>query len=676
MKSMLNKAELVGMTLKTKFIFGLILFALLNTLAMQDVLANTQLNQQRLALLIGNSKYDGLDDLPNARNDLKLMSKKLKSLGFEVKTVSNSSRAKMVKSINEFGQRLNDVDVSLFYYAGHAVQHDNVNYMIPSKGASKINNSSLEYDAVDLSRVISQMRDATAATNIIIMDACRDNPFKSSVRARGLGKTKGLAVPSTNAKGIYIAYSTSPGAVALDNGLDNGRYSPYTEALANYIDKPGLGINDIFTRVRSRVIEKTGNSQVPWEISSLTSDFYFSGEQTDEERENEIKIEAQLKALKMELEAERQAKRQAEIAQQKSLKLLEETKKSSQNQVQEKELTQSALVSELAKLKAELEAAKNEQVDIELKEAARIKLAEKETKAEILKQQLALQAQKRNAEKEQRLRREKELSELRKIEALELEESEKKARLLAKKKEQTERELGVAKKLLEEEKSARKLAEEKANKRAQQNSEAALAAELRLKELLAQQEMSLQKAAKLEALRQEQVDLEKAQMLAKIAEGENLRIEQEKQAKEALAAASQAERTRFEELFKRLEQEEAKRKEREKQLVVAMVKNCDDLLKNASQGSKVLKCYNDVLSIDKDNNAARKGLARLERAYQKLIAKSLKQERLGKVDREYAILEEINPEKAAKKYQKSVERLRKKYVDIAEGSSKRVLPTF
>lgn len=659
-----------------KLVLGLIVFVILNTFTFEALQAKTEVEPRRLALLIGNSKYDGLDNLPNAKNDIRLMSKKLKSLGFEVKTVKNSSRTTMLQSINEFGDRLNDVDVSLFYYAGHAVQHENINYMIPSKDASKINNSSLEYDAVDLNRVIAQMRDASSSTNIIIMDACRDNPFKSSVRARGLGKTKGLALPSTSARGLYIAYSTSPGEVALDNGVDNGRYSPYTEALANYIDKPGLGINDIFTRVRSEVIQKTGNAQVPWEISSLTSDFYFSGEQTNEEKENERKIEAQLQALKAELEAERKAKREAEVAQEQSLKLLQESKIFRQNQAQAKELSESALAAELEKLKNELLIAKKEQMDIEAKEAARIKRAEQEKSEELLKQQATLEAQKKNAIEEQKLRRKKELAELRKIEALELEESEKKARLLAKKKEQAERELEIAKKLLEEEKQARRLAEEKASERAEQNAAAALESEQRLRALIARQEASEKEAVRLQTLRQQKIDVEKEQMLAKIAESESMRAEQERRAQEAIAAASLIERQRFEELSKRLEQEELKRKEREKQLVVAMVKNCDDLLKNSSQGTKVLSCYRNVLDIDSQNKAAKRGLVRLEKVYQKLIARSLKQEKLGKAGREYALLEEINPEKAAKKFQGSIQRLREKISESDEDSLKRVLPTF
>lgn len=712
--------------------------------------------ERRLALVLGNARYDGLANLPNVKNDARLISKKLRALGFDTKVVLNSSRKKMLKSINDFGKKLDDNDVALFYYAGHAVQHKNVNYMIPSRGAASINNSSLEYDAVDLSRVIAQMRDAKSNTNIIIMDACRDNPFKSSTRARGLGNTQGLAVPSSNAKGLYIAYSTSPGAVALDNVTSNSRYSPYTNALANYIDKPGLGINDIFTRVRSQVIEETGNNQVPWEVSSLTSDFYFSSEQSDEEKANERKIEQELANLKAMLAKERQAKAEAEKARKASLELLEQKQmeivKTKQSlEAQQKSNTQqalpdqntkplanddlnSSLAQQLEEMKKELELARKEQLKLEKAEAKRLKIAQKEKRLELERQRKELKNQRAQTAKQEKMRRKAERAELKKIEQLELEEKDKLARIEAKKKEQAERELKVTRELLDKERVARKKAEEKAKAlaeaealKARQVEEKLMAllarqdaarkaaerleqqrrkeielekdrmlaqAELKAKELaeaeatkgrlteeklmalLARQDADRKAAERLALKRQKKDELEKKQMLAQIAESEKKRLEQERQTQLALRQASETEKAQLGLLTQKLAEEEEKRRLREKQLVVAMVKNCEALLTNSSPGKKVLSCYQDILNIDESNAGAKKGLKKLQTVYQRKIAASLNQNKLGRVGREYAILQAIDPVSANKRFGELVEKLKQQVRASTEDSSKRVLPTF
>lgn len=654
-------------------------------------------DERRLALILGNSKYEGLENLPNVKNDTSLMAKKLKSLGFDTKVVLNSSRKKMLKSINEFGAQLDDNDIGLFYYAGHAVQHDNVNYMIPSKGASEISSSSLEYDAVELDRVIAQMRDASSGTNIVIMDACRDNPFKSSIRSRGLGKTKGLAMPATGSRGLYIAYSTSPGEVAQDNDATNSRYSPYTRALANYIDKPGLGINDIFTKVRSEVIASTNNNQVPWEISSLTSDFFFSSDQTDEEKENELKIEAELQELKKLLAEERQAKIEAQKARQDSLEKLKENQLTLEQQTEllEKERVanermslevstddvavgadQLSLNEKLKQMQLELEQAKREQVQLEKAEKQRLEKVAKEKDSELKRQKVAYEKQKQKALAEERKRRKEELAELKKIEQLELEEKDKEARIAAKKKEQAERELKLVQDLLAKEKSASKAAELEAKRLAELEAAKAREAEAKLRDLLARQEATQKEALRLEQERLEKDAIERESMLAQIAESEKKRLEQERQSEIVIAKAGEAEKERLKQLTAKLALEEEKRIMREKQLVVAMVKNCEDFLKNSSPGEKVLSCYRDVLAIDDSNSNARKGLKKLQKIYNKKVAKSIKQKKLGKVTREYAVLESIDPVNAGKKFGNSIEKLREKLRESTEDSSKRVLPTF
>lgn len=228
-------------------------------------------NEKRLALLIGNSNHIHGGILPNPVNDVRAMAKVLETLGFSVMKYENCTQKEMKKAIDTFGTKLKGQDVGLFFYAGHGVQVKGHNYLIPID-AKLDNENDAEYDCVRADRALAKMEAAGSRTNIVILDACRDNPFQRSWR-RG---TEGSGLAFMDApSGSLIAYSTAPGKTALDG---TGPNSIYTAALLEHISTPGITVLKVFQRVRSTVMAKSGNKQIPWESTSLRGDFYFKGE--------------------------------------------------------------------------------------------------------------------------------------------------------------------------------------------------------------------------------------------------------------------------------------------------------------------------------------------------------------------------------------------------------------
>ena len=224
--------------------------------------------EKRLALVVGCSEYEFAQVLKNPANDARGMEKKLKELSFEVDLLIDPSLRELKMGIDEFGDKLNSFEIGLFFFAGHGVQVKGLNYLIP-KDANLKTEKMVEYDCVRASRVLSYMENARTNVNIIILDACRNNPFERSwnrsIQSRGLA--------SMNApKGSMIAYSTAPGRVASDGFGDFGLY---TEELLEDLVVPNTPINQMFQRVRKKVIEKSKGEQIPWESTSLTDDFYF-----------------------------------------------------------------------------------------------------------------------------------------------------------------------------------------------------------------------------------------------------------------------------------------------------------------------------------------------------------------------------------------------------------------
>ena len=230
-----------------------------------------RLAEKRIALVIGNGAYGkAIGALPNPPNDARLMARSLRSIGFEVIEHINIDQKAMKRAISRFGKALSTAGkdaVGLFYYAGHGVQVDGANYLVPLK-VNIETEADVDIEAVSANGVLGQMAYADNRLNIIIMDACRNNPFKRGFRS----VSRGLARMNAS-RGTLIAYATAPGDVAADG---KGGNSPYTAALSKVILTPGLTVERVFKEVRNQVVAITNSAQVPWEASSLTgADFYF-----------------------------------------------------------------------------------------------------------------------------------------------------------------------------------------------------------------------------------------------------------------------------------------------------------------------------------------------------------------------------------------------------------------
>lgn len=233
--------------------------------------AGPGMTENRIALIIGNGSYQTVGKLPNSVSDAKLMAITLQNVGFEVTLLTDADQSAMKRGIADFGRALRKAGpdtVALFYYAGHAVQSFGNNYLLPVDSAIG-DQADLDLVGVEAGWVLRQLYSARVNTNIVILDSCRNNPFAA---IEGFDE-QGLAEMNAPT-GSFIAYSTAPGSVALDGKA--GQNSPYTQALANEIRTEPQSIEQLFKRVRIKVLEATGGAQTPWESSSLTSDFNFS----------------------------------------------------------------------------------------------------------------------------------------------------------------------------------------------------------------------------------------------------------------------------------------------------------------------------------------------------------------------------------------------------------------
>lgn len=222
--------------------------------------------ERRVALVIGNGGYRHVNPLDNAGNDARAMEQVLRTVGFETILKLDASRRDLYQVIDVFAGKLSAGAVGLFYYAGHGVQANDTNYLVPVDARVEAE-SDIEADGVDVQRVLKAMEAARAGLNIIILDACRDNPFP---KARGFGRgLRSIDAPS----GSFIAYAAAPGQTAQDG--DAGGNGIYTGELVKVLEAPGLKIEDVFKKVGGGVSERTGGRQVPWTNSSLQGDFYF-----------------------------------------------------------------------------------------------------------------------------------------------------------------------------------------------------------------------------------------------------------------------------------------------------------------------------------------------------------------------------------------------------------------
>lgn len=234
--------------------------------------------EMRIALLIGNAAYSRNDTLPqlkNPSNDARDIGEALKKNGFgRVTVLVDADYRTMREAISKFGEDLRQAGpqaVGLFYYAGHGVEHAGNNYLIPI-GTRISSPKDLEFDTIDAQRVLAYMEDAGNAINIIVLDACRDNPFPQPGRFRSTGgQAAGLAQMKAPT-GSFIAFAAAPGQKASDG---EGRNGLFTQQFLESLSQPNSNIDAVFTRVTAAVTDKTGRQQVPWKQSSLTNDFFF-----------------------------------------------------------------------------------------------------------------------------------------------------------------------------------------------------------------------------------------------------------------------------------------------------------------------------------------------------------------------------------------------------------------
>ena len=220
----------------------------------------------RVALLIGNNNYSSTP-LRNAANDAKDLGDTLKELGFQVIVRDNTSRKDMIDAIREFGVALEGAKTALFFYAGHAMQFKDRNYLVPID-ATMGSEEDVTFFSVEIAQVFDRMEKAKTQFNFIILDACRDNPFAGTFKLSSAGLAQ-INAPS----GTLIAYATSPGSVAADGF---GRNGIYTKHILQNIKAPDLPVEIMFKRVREGVERETRRSQTPWDSSSLKGDFAFN----------------------------------------------------------------------------------------------------------------------------------------------------------------------------------------------------------------------------------------------------------------------------------------------------------------------------------------------------------------------------------------------------------------
>ena len=221
--------------------------------------------EQRLALVIGNGDYS-TGSLRNPVNDARAIATELRGSGFKVALLENASMEAMFEAIREFGDQLRAGGVGLFYFAGHGVQIRGRNYLIPV-GAQIQREDEVVYRSIDAGQVLQKMETAGNRVNIVILDACRNNPFARTFRSIPTGLAQMEAPVNT-----LIAFATAPGAVASDGA---GAHGLYTEHLLKNIPVQGLRVEDMFKRVRAGVRQDSAGRQTPWENTSLEVDFFF-----------------------------------------------------------------------------------------------------------------------------------------------------------------------------------------------------------------------------------------------------------------------------------------------------------------------------------------------------------------------------------------------------------------
>lgn len=393
-----------GINLSARTVLFFLLFVLSGSGFAQDRNSGTSApgkqttsNDHRIALVIGNSAYRHAP-LKNPVNDARAIAKALSGLGFEVTHLEDQTRTGLRNGVRRFGSSLRENSVALFFFAGHGMQVKGRNFLIPVD-ADIQTEADVEDESLDANYLMNVMEQAGSRLNLVILDACRNNPFSRKFRSGQAGLAQ-MDAPS----GTLVAFATAPGSVASDGAGEN---SVYTKHLLASLTIPNLPVEQLFKRVRIAVSSETRDVQVPWESSSLRGDFYFrGGAQTDP----------------VAAEAERRRLTQAEIEKAVREALQRETERMAAEQRTAKEATE-RLGREQAALAEEREALRRQRQELERLTAARdtLKTANERAAAEREAEQRRQEdAARQNADRAARERAEREAEQSRKQEAARL----------------------------------------------------------------------------------------------------------------------------------------------------------------------------------------------------------------------------------------------------------------
>ncbi len=240
------------------------------------VSADAATAERRVAFVVGNGTYKNVTPLPNPPIDARSMAGLLRDAGFDVVEGINLTRDQMTGRLLEFGKKTQGADVAVFFYAGHGIAVDGVNYLLPVDADIKSEMDVKLGNAIDVDLTLDQTMNA-AKVKLVFLDACRDNPFAAKIRAgastRSVSVRAGLAEMSSG-EGTLVAFATGPGQTALDGQA--GTNSPFTRALVANITQPGVEIQQAMTQVRAEVNEETNKAQLPWGNTNLTGAVYLN----------------------------------------------------------------------------------------------------------------------------------------------------------------------------------------------------------------------------------------------------------------------------------------------------------------------------------------------------------------------------------------------------------------
>ena len=232
------------------------------------------MSENRVALVIGNSKYANVSTLPNARSDAERIAEALRRVGFGTVTLSlDLPREKVTEALKAFADLADRADWAVVYYAGHGIEFGGANYIIPTD-AKLSSDRDISFEAVSLDQIMIAVEGAQKL-RLIILDACRDNPFSRTMRRTIVNRSVGRGLARVEPDGAtLVVFAAKDGQVANDG--DPGANGPFATAFAKYIETPGLEINFLFRKVRDDVLNATGRKQEPFVYGSLpASEFYF-----------------------------------------------------------------------------------------------------------------------------------------------------------------------------------------------------------------------------------------------------------------------------------------------------------------------------------------------------------------------------------------------------------------